>query len=71
MIKNGETYTSYKVGSRARVIDITDHTVTYEIIYHPTKQMIGYRAKMGKLEFASRTVKFNSDYKDHKRKLKI
>lgn len=68
----GETYTSYEIGSRARVIDITDNILTYEIVYHPhNPEILGCRGKMEKQNFASRTERFNASYRDHKLKLEI
>lgn len=71
-IEIGEIYTSYEVGSRAKVINIVDDIVEYEIVYHPDRpEIVGCRGKKEKHSFASRTKLFNVSYTDHKQKLKI
>lgn len=71
-IEQGKTYTSYDIGSKAKVISIHDNIVTYKIVYHPNRaEIVGNRGKERKHNFITRTRKFNVSYKDHKQQLKI
>lgn len=71
-IEEGEIYTSYQAGSKAKVIRVDDDIVTYEITYHPTTdRFIGRRNNINKEEFIEKTLRFNIDYDEQKRQLNI